>query len=88
MWPRRRPAADRDRRALTLDGADGGATVRVVHIGGDRRLAHRLAALGLVPGSTITVTRPKGPAIVAVGAARIAIGQQAARVIEVEQIPE
>ncbi|NQV08155.1 ferrous iron transport protein A [bacterium] len=88
MWPRRQSSDDRGSGPLTLDTAHGGALVRVVHIGGDRRLAHRLAALGLVPGSTVTVTRPRGPAIVAVGAARIAIGRQAARVIEVERILE
>ena len=87
------PRSRRHRRsappgALTIDAMRRGGRVRVVRIGGGRRLTHRLAALGVVPGSTITVTRPRGPALVAVDTARIAIGRQAARVIEIEEADE
>jgi len=89
---RRRRERRRDRRRrhdpaspLTLDAVTGGTAVRVVRVGGERRTIHRLAALGLVPGATITVTRPRGPAIVSVGGARVAVGWQAARLIEVEE---
>jgi Fe2+ transport system protein FeoA len=71
---------------LTLDRVRAGDRVRVVSVGGPRRLVHRVAALGLVPGAMVTVTRPRGPAIVSVGGANIAVGHQVTRVIEVETV--
>lgn len=73
---------------LTLDQIAGGARVRVLGVRGGRRLVHRLAALGMVPGATLTVTRPRGPAIVAIGGTSVALGSQAAVVIDVEELTE
>lgn len=70
--------------ATTLDTTSPGDRVRVVRVRGSRRLVHRLAALGIVPGSLITVARPKGPAIISMGGARIAVGHQAAEAVEIE----
>ena len=86
--PGKRSKHAADDGTVTLDRAATGATVRVIRVGGGRRLIHRLAALGLVPGATVTVTRPRGPAIVAVGGANVAVGHQAARVIEIEELTE
>ncbi len=58
--------------------------VRVVRVGGGHRLVQRLAALGIVPGASIRVDRAAGPALIAVGHTRVAIGRQAARAVEVE----
>lgn len=84
MLPRRSdtPAAVRDR--LTLDDADRNAKVRVVRVAGRPRLIQRLAALGLVPGVSLTVVKAHGPAIVSLGGARIAIGKGAAQSVEIE----
>lgn len=83
-----RRAAPADAGVLTLDGVRDGRRVRIVSIRGGRRLTHRLAALGLVPGSVVTVSRSRGPAIVAVGGARIAVGRGAAAAIEVREAGE
>ena len=72
--------------ALTLDSVSAGDRVRVVRILGGRRLVHRLSTLGIVPGSLLTVNRSRGPALVSMGGARIAIGRQAATAVEVEQV--
>ena len=74
------------RGPMTLDRTAHKDRVTVVGVSGQRRLVHRLAALGVVPGAVLTVVRPKGPALVAVGGARIAIGRTAARAIEVEMV--
>lgn len=71
--------------ALTLDRVGRGGRVRVVRVGGGFRLAHRLAALGVVPGAIVTVARAHGPAVLALNGARIALGRHAAAVIEVEE---
>ena len=71
---------------LTLDRVERSDQVRVVGVSGQRRLVHRLAALGVVPGAALTIVRPKGPALVMVGGARIAIGSTAAHAIEVELV--
>ena len=47
-------------------------------------MRHRLAALGVVPGAEMTVLRPHGPALVALGEARVALGKHAAECVEVE----
>ena len=70
--------------ARTLDTTAKGDRVRVVRVHGGRRLVHRLTALGIVPGSLITVARPRGPAIISTGGARIDVGRQAAEAVEVE----
>ena len=74
--------------ALTLDEVGRGGRVRVVRVRGGRALVHRLAALGLVPGSSVTVVRARGPAIVSVLGARIAVGRRAAMAVEVEVVGE
>lgn len=58
--------------------------MRVVRVTGGRRLVQRLAALGIVPGASITVDRNTGPALISVGHTRLAIGRQAAEAVEVE----
>ena len=85
MLPRRAtakepPADDR----LTLAEAERHSRVRVTRVSGRPRLIQRLAALGVVPGVSLTVVRPGGPAMVAMGGARIAIGKSAARSVEIE----
>jgi ferrous iron transport protein A len=69
-----------------LDHTAHSARVRVVGVSGGRRLVHRLAALGVVPGVVLTVVRPSGPALIMVGGARIAVGRTAAQAIEVEAV--
>ena len=84
MLPRRADPSVAVTDRLTLDDADRNATVRVVRVAGRPRLIQRLAALGLVPGVSLTVLKPHGPAIVSLGGARIAIGKAAAQSIEIE----
>jgi len=90
----RRAAVDRGRRGRcprrggTLAEAHRHQRVRVTRISGGRRLVHRLAALGIVPGAVVKVTRPRGPALIGIGNTRIAIGRGAARAIEVEAVEE
>jgi Fe2+ transport system protein FeoA len=69
---------------LTLAAAERNSHVRVVQVSGRPRLIQRLAALGIVPGVLLTVLKPHSPAIVTLGGARIAIGQDAATSIEIE----
>ena len=69
---------------LTLAMAERNSKVRVLQVSGRPRLMQRLAALGVVPGVTLTVVKPHGPAIVSLGGARIAIGRSAAKSIEIE----
>lgn len=73
---------------LTLDTIGSGRRVRIVRISGGRRLVHRLAALGLVPGAMVTVRRGRGPAIVSLDGIRLAVGRHAAMAIEVEEASE
>ena len=82
---RRRRRAD---EASTLGGAARGSTVRVVSVNGGRRMVHRLAALGVVPGARVTVRRPRGPALVSLHGASVAIGTRAAACVEVEEVQE
>ena len=71
---------------LTLASVERHARVRVVGVSGQPRLIQRLAALGVVPGASLKVLKPRGPAVVAVGGARIAIDKSAARSVEVEVV--
>ena len=84
MLPRRTDTSTAVKDRLTLDDADRNAKVRVVRVAGRPRLIQRLAALGLVPGVSLTVLKPHGPAIVSLGGARIAIGEAAAQSVEIE----
>ncbi len=74
--------------ALTLDAVGRGSRVRVLRVTGRPLLMQRLAALGVVPGVAVTVVKPHSPAIVSIGGARIAIGQSAARSVQVEMADE
>ena len=69
---------------LSLATAARRSHVRVVGVRGRPRLIQRLAALGVVPGAQLTVLRSHGPALVAMGDARVAIGKHAAECVEVE----
>lgn len=71
--------------ARTLDQVQQGERVKVVRVSGGRRLVHRLSGLGIVPGAVLTVLRPRGPGLVSVNGTRVAIGRQAACVIEVQE---
>lgn len=85
MGPRNAPPAP-PLRQLTLDAAARNETVRVVRVTGRPRLIQRLAALGIVPGVTLTVLKPANPSIVAMGGARIAIGTAAAESVQIEVV--
>lgn len=69
---------------FTLASVGRDTKVRVARISGRPRLIQRLAALGVVPGVSLTVVKPDSPAIVSLSGARIAIGRSAARAIEIE----
>ncbi len=71
---------------LTLAAADRDSRVRVLQISGRPRFIQRLAALGVVPGVLLKVVKPHGPAIVSLGGARIVIGLNAAKSVEIEVV--
>ena len=71
---------------LTLDAVPRNSRVRVLQVSGRPRLMQRLAAIGVVPGVTLLVVKPHGPAIVSLGGARIAIGRSAAQSVEIEVV--
>ncbi len=85
MFRRRHPAAeDTAADEITLAAAARDTQVRVLRISGRPRLMMRLATLGVVPGVLLTIVKPRGPAIVSLGGARIAIGRSAAESVVVE----
>ena len=87
MLPRRATSAEPPaENRLTLASARRHATVRVVRVSGRPRLIQRLAALGVVPGVSMTVLKPHGPALISVGGARIAVGRSAAKSVEIEVV--
>lgn len=88
MSPRIRRGAEPLQREQSLDDVGRDATVRVVRVSGGRRLVHRLAALGVVPGAELRVVRPRSPALVSIGGGRVAIGRNAARNVVVEEVVE
>ena len=63
-----------------------GAQVRLVRIDAGRGLQARLASLGLLPGTGLRVVsvNARGPAVVAVGESRIALGRGMAHKMMVE----
>jgi len=73
------------RRAMPLDSASEGQWVRIVSIEGGYGLRARLAAMGLVPGTSVLVIRNsgRGPFLLGVRNARIAIGRGMAHKIHV-----
>ncbi len=72
--------------ATTIDRVGRRRRVQVTDVSGSRRLTQRLAALGVVPGAELTVIRPRGPALVLLGGARIAIGRGALPAVRVREI--
>jgi Fe2+ transport system protein FeoA len=70
--------------AMSLIGARRNDRVRVLRVSGRPLVIQRLAALGVVPGVVLTVLKPKGPMVVSMGGARIAIGAAAAESVEIE----
>lgn len=71
-----------------LCDVDAGETVRLAEVEADRRTSRRLAELGLTPGVEITVLQAsRGPLLVAVRGARVAVGHDMAAVMRVTPIP-
>jgi len=62
---------------VPLGSVEAGRRVRLVGIEAGRGLASRLAAMGLIPGAELLVVsnRGKGPAVVEVKGARLALGR-------------
>ena len=61
-----------------------GRTVRLVGVDAERRMVRRLAEMGLTPGVEVTVLQTsKGPILVAVRGARVAVGQEMAGVMRI-----
>jgi len=61
-----------------------GQPLRLIAVHTEHKLIHRLAELGLTPGVTLAVVQATGgPLLVAVRGARIAIGRELARQMEV-----
>lgn len=69
---------------MTLVAARRNDRVRILRVSGRPLVIQRLAALGVVPGAVLTVLKPKGPSVVSMGGARIAIGAAAAESVEIE----
>jgi Fur family ferric uptake transcriptional regulator len=68
----------------TLSEVARGETVRLAGVDSDRRTIRRLAEMGLTPGVAMTVLQAsRGPMLVAVRGARVAVGQTMAAVIRV-----
>ena len=68
----------------TLSEVARGETVRLAGVDSDRRTIRRLAEMGLTPGVAMTVLQAsKGPILVAVRGARVAVGQTMAAAIRV-----
>jgi Fe2+ transport system protein FeoA len=68
----------------TLSEVLRGETVRLAAVDSDRRTVRRLAEMGLTPGVAVTVLQTsKGPILVAVRGARVAVGQTMAAAIRV-----
>ena len=68
-----------------LSNVHTGQRVKLVRINAGRRLAHRLAELGLTPGVEFSVLQDNGgPLVISVRDSRIAIGRGMAKKISVE----
>lgn len=68
----------------SLSQVERGETVRLAEVASDRRTVRRLAELGLTPGVELTVLQTsRGPVLVAVRGARVAVGQNMAAVMQV-----
>ena len=73
---------------MPLAMVKAGERVRCVQLNGGRGLQARLASLGLLPGTELTVVcaDTRGPILVAIGESRIALGRGMAHKIMVEPI--
>ncbi len=68
----------------TLSQVSRGETVQLTGVDSDRRTVRRLAEMGLTPGVAVTVLQTsKGPILVAVRGARVAVGHTMAAAIRV-----
>ena len=72
--------------AGSLDRIGPAHPVRVVGIHGTGRIIRRLAVLGMVPGSIVTVVRARQPVLVSIGGTLLALDHHTARSILVEDI--
>ena len=70
---------------LPLGAAEPGRRLRVAGLAGGPALRARLAALGLLPGTDVTIIRRQGhgPLVVDVRGSRVALGRAVARHIQV-----
>jgi Fe2+ transport system protein FeoA len=73
---------------VSLADAQPGASVRILSVDGGRSAAGRLRALGLIPGTSVSVLsrRGGGPVLVALRRSRLAIGHGLARRVMVEPV--
>ena len=74
---------------MDLTQLEIGRTARVVEIQGGQALRHKLRAIGIMPGKTISKTSRailKGPVVLMVGSVQVAIGFGMARKIMVEPL--
>lgn len=77
-----------DAPVFPLTAAQPGEEVQVAGVHGGRRLTGRLASLGVVPGTELTVIRANGgPVVVANGESRLALGKGEAAQIRVALRP-
>jgi len=80
---------DRSQRTRSLGSVRRGEIVQLAHIEAGRRLAQRLAELGLTPGVKIQVLHVNGgPILIGVRGARLALGRGMAQKIMVEAIDQ
>ncbi|MGZ5383065.1 MAG: FeoA family protein [Acidimicrobiia bacterium] len=69
---------------MTLSDVPRGKTVRLTIVDSDGATIRRLAEMGLTPGVALTVLQTsKGPILVSIRGARVAVGQQMATAMHV-----
>ena len=73
---------------MPLTMAERGARVKILAIQGGHGIAHRLAAMGILPGVQVIVKRSGsgGPVVVALGGGRIMLGRGMAHHVLVETL--
>ena len=76
----RREAPDATGSETPLSRAAAGQPLRLVSLGAGRELRTRLAALGLFPGTELSLARAsrRGPVVVAVKGTRLVLGRSMA----------
>lgn len=76
-----------DTSAVTLSTLPTGRRARITRITGPRNVRHRLLGLGLHPGGLLTIVQRRSRGlVVAVGAARVALGNDMATHLRVEAL--